>query len=68
VHVKCAEELGGLMTSTTPDAGAIVRQMLDAFLAGDVEAFMSFMERYSSAPRAQRGVAVGDLSDAVLCR
>jgi hypothetical protein len=42
--------------------------MLDAFLAGDVEAFMSFMERYSSAPRAQRGVAVGDLSDAVLCR
>ena len=25
-------------------------------------------ERYSSAPRTQRGVAVGDLSDAVLCR
>jgi hypothetical protein len=26
------------------------------------------LERHSSAPRAQRGVAVGDLSDAVLCR
>ena len=32
------------MTTTTPDAAATVRQMLDAFLAGDVEAFMSYLD------------------------
>jgi ketosteroid isomerase-like protein len=32
------------MTTTTPDAETTVRQLLEAFLAGDVETFMSYMD------------------------
>jgi ketosteroid isomerase-like protein len=39
-----AQELGGRMTTTTPDAATTVRQLLEAFLAGDVETFMSYVD------------------------
>jgi uncharacterized protein len=32
------------MTTTTPDAATIVRLMLEAFLAGDAETFMSYVD------------------------
>lgn len=41
---SCSEELGGLMTTTTPDSAATVRLLLEAFLAGDVETFMSYID------------------------
>jgi ketosteroid isomerase-like protein len=32
------------MTTATSDAATIVRRLLEAFLAGDVETFMSYMD------------------------
>jgi len=32
------------MTATTPDAATTVRQLLEAFLAGDIEKFMSYVD------------------------
>jgi ketosteroid isomerase-like protein len=39
-----ADELGGTMTATTPDAAATVRLLLEAFLTGDVETVMSYVD------------------------
>ena len=39
-----ADELGETMTATTPDAATTVRLLLEAFLAGDVETIMSYVD------------------------
>ena len=39
-----ADELGGTMTATTPDPAATVRLLLEAFLTGDVETVMSYVD------------------------
>jgi hypothetical protein len=39
-----ADELGGTMTATTPDAATTVRLVLEAFLTGDVETAMSYVD------------------------
>ena len=39
-----ADELGGTMTATTPDAATTVRLLLEAFLTGDVETVMSYVD------------------------
>ena len=39
-----ADELGGTMTATTPDATTTVRLLLEAFLTGDVETVMSYVD------------------------